>query len=375
MIKKIKRVKERKKRRAVPIGAMPGTIGIPDDALVPKLYFYSYHQTDLLKCQGSTVEDMVVWIDKYPQYTHWIQVKGQGSVSFFEGLETSFQINRLVLEDILSNHQRAKFEDYGGYAFTVSRLLMLDKEGQLENYQISMIIKDNLIISFQETYDEYFEAIISRVKSGNGFIRTAGPGYIAYALTDTLLDRYFALLMKVGDELDLLEDALYENPNKSVMYNTQQYKRTLISLRRAVWPERDKINDILRTDNKYFPEEVKVYLKDAYDHCVQLMDLIESYREITSSIMDMYLSMISNRMNEIMKVLTIISSIFIPLTFIAGIYGMNFSREDPVTGKTMSDNMPELYMQHGYIYTLILMLLIGLVQVIIFWRKGWFSKL
>ncbi|MGV8879989.1 MAG: magnesium/cobalt transporter CorA [Sphingobacteriaceae bacterium] len=374
MIKKAKRIKEKKKRRYGPIGAMPGTIGSPDNALKPVLYFLSYHGNDLLKCQGSSVDDILSWVKRYPEYTHWIQVKGQGNTQFFEALETKLQINRLVIEDILSNHQRPKFEDYGEYNFSVSRLLLLAKEEVLENYQISMILKDKLLISFQETYDEYFEAVIDRIKGGKGIIRTAGPGYLAYALTDTALDRYFALLMRVGDELDLLEDALYENPDKRIMYNTQQYKRTLISLRRAVWPERDKINEILRTENAYFTSEVKVYLKDAYDHCVQLMDLIESYREITSSIIDMYLSMISNRMNEIMKVLTIISSIFIPLTFIAGVYGMNFSREDP-SGRILPDNMPELYMRHGYLYTLIVMLIIGLVQVVIFWRKGWFSKL
>ncbi len=170
-----------------------------------------------------------------------------------------------------------------------------------------------------------------------GSIRTAGAGYMCYALTDTILDCYFVLLAKLGDQLDGVEDRLYNNADKSIMYEIQQLKRTLIVLRRSCWPERDKINDMLRTESPLISPEIKLlFLKDAYDHCIQIMDLIESYKEITSSIMDIYLSMVSNRMNEVMKVLTIISAIFIPLTFIAGVYGMNFAKVDPVTNKVMS---------------------------------------
>lgn len=210
---------------------------------------------------------------------------------------------------------------------------------------------------------------------GKGIIRTAGSGYLAYALTDTVIERYFDLLNKVGDSLDLLEDRLYESPDKSIMFEAQQTKRGMILLRRAAWPERDKINDMIRTESPLITKTDKLYLRDAYDHCIQVMDLIESYKEITSSIVDVYLSLISNRMNEIMKVLTIISSIFIPLTFIAGIYGINFARQDPVTNKILPYNLPELYEPHGYIYTLLVMLLIALVQFIFFWRKGWFNRM
>ena len=175
--------------------------------------------------------------------------------------------------------------------------------------------------------------------------------------------------------LDEIEDRLYRAADKTIMYDTQQIKRTLIVLRRAIWPERDKINEMLRTDNPIISAEVKIYLRDVYDHCVQIMDMVENYKEITSSIMDIYLSMVSNRMNEIMKVLTIISVIFIPLTFVAGIYGMNFARVDPASNKVIPDNMPELYSPHGYIYCLIAMFIVAAIQIVIFWRKGWFSKL
>jgi len=157
------------------------------------------------------------------------------------------------------------------------------------------------------------------------------------------------------------------------MYDTQMIKRNLISIRRVIWPERDKLNDILRSDSPLITDQTKMYFKDAYDHSIQIIEIVESLKEISISNIDMYLSVISNRMNEIMKVLTIISSIFIPLTFIAGIYGMNFAREDPITGKLLPQNMPELYQAHGYLYTMIVMGLIAIAQIIYFWKKGWFK--
>jgi magnesium transporter len=237
------------------------------------------------------------------------------------------------------------------------------------------LIKENILISFEETHEEYFEAVKTRLKADKGTIRTAGPGYMCYALTDTILDNYFVLMAKVGDMLDDIEDTLYNSADKSVMYNAQALKRILIIIRRAIWPERDKVNEMIRTENPLILPEVKVFLRDAYDHCIQIMDLVENYKEITSSIIDLYLSMVSNRMNEIMKVLTIISVIFIPLTFIAGVYGMNFARVDPVTNKVMPANLPELYSPHGYIYALTGMFVIAVIQILFFWKKGWFNKL
>ena len=158
------------------------------------------------------------------------------------------------------------------------------------------------------------------------------------------------------------------------MFQTQNIKREMIMIRRAAWPERDKINDMIRSDSGLINKTTKTYLKDTYDHCMQIIDLVENYKDLTTSLVDMNLSLISHRMNEIMKVLTIISSIYIPLTFIAGIYGMNFAKQDPLTGKMLNNNMPELYMEHGYVYTMIGMLLIAILQMIYFWRKGWLNK-
>ncbi|RYE56146.1 MAG: magnesium/cobalt transporter CorA [Sphingobacteriales bacterium] len=305
--------------------------------------------------------------------TYWVEIKGFKSVRLFETLNTDYGINKLILEDITTTHQRPKFEEYENYDFAISRMLFLDAENNLENEQLSFILTKNVLFTFQDKYEDCLQPIRTRLEIGKGNIRVGGPSYLMYALMDMIIDQYFAVLGAWSDQFDTIEDRLYEKPDKSIMYDTQVIKRNLITLRRIAWPERDKINDISRTDSRLIDEKTKPYIRDAYDHCIQIIDMIESLKEISANNIDMYLSIISNRMNEIMKVLTIISSIFIPLTFIAGIYGMNFSREDPVTGKILPQNMPELYQEHGYLYTMIVMGIIAVLQVIYFWRKGWFK--
>jgi len=375
MDKHIKRVRYRPRRHIGNVGDRPGSIIIPEDAVKPLITIYSYNEEELVTDKGKEIKVILYQFKKCRNHTHWIQIKGLADVQLIEDIGTHLKINSLVLEDISNTHQRPKFDEYDDYLFAVSRVIHFTEENELINNQFSALIKENIIITFEETHDEYFEAVKNRLTAGKGAIRTAGPGYMCYALTDTILDRYFVLLAQIGDSLDNVEDRLYLSADKSIMYDTQQLKRTLIILRRASWPERDKINEMIRTDNPLIKPEVKIFLRDAYDHCIQIMDLIENYKEITSSILDLYLSMVSNRMNEIMKVLTIISVIFIPLTFIAGIYGMNFARVDPVTNKVMAGNMPELYSAHGYFYALMGMLIIAVIQVIAFWKKGWFTKL
>ncbi|QKJ29809.1 magnesium/cobalt transporter CorA [Mucilaginibacter mali] len=356
------------------VGDSPGMIRISENAMKPIINVYSYNEQELVCSEGNDLGVILDQFKKCDNHTHWIQINGLGDIKLIESIGDHLKINPLVLEDITSCHQRPKFEEYEHYVFAVSRILHLNDDKELVNAQFSAIVKKNLIISFEEDHEERFEAVKSRLKGGKGAIRTAGPGYMCYALTDTIIDKYFVILAEMGDYLDATEDRLYDKADKSIMYDAQHLKRKLIGLRRASWPERDKVNDMIRTDSPLITPEVKTYLRDAYDHCIQIMDLIESYKEITSSIIDLYLSMVSNRMNEIMKVLTIISVIFIPLTFIAGIYGMNFSRQG-ADGKVIPDNMPELYWNHGYIYALVLMGVIAVVQLYVFWKKGWFNRL
>ena len=371
----IKRIRYKVKRQPIDVGAKPGSIVIPEGALKPVIMVYSYNEKELVTSEGKSMQVILSQFKKCDAHSHWIQIKGLGDLKLMEDIGEYLGINPLVLEDIVNTHQRPKFDEYDDYVFSTSRIINFNKDHELVNCQFSALIKENILVSFEETHDEYFEAVKARLKAGKGAIRTAGPGYMCYALIDTILDNYFVLLGKAGDMLDEIEDHLYSSPDKSVMYNSQAMKRILIIMRRATWPERDKINDMIRTESPLISPEVKMYLRDAYDHCIQIMDLVESYKEITSSIIDLYLSMVSNRMNEIMKVLTIISVIFIPLTFVAGIYGMNFARVDPANNKVIPGNMPELYSPHGYEYALLGMFIIAIIQVVVFWKKGWFSKL
>ena len=252
--------------------------------------------------------------------------------------------------------------------------MYVNKGLEIENEQVSFILLPHLLISFQESYTSTFEPVIRRLEGGKGNIRVAGTSYLLYTLLDVIVDNYFTLIYKLGDELETIEQLLYRKADKSLMFQTQNIKREMIIIRRAAWPERDKINDMIRSESGLITKTTKTFLKDTYDHCMQIIDLVESYKDLTTSLVDMNLSLISHRMNEIMKVLTIISSIFIPLTFIAGIYGMNFAYQDPETGKILSGNMPELYSEHGYLYTMLGMLLIAVIQMIYFWRKGWLNK-
>jgi len=370
----LKRLRLKKHKHAGNVGDRPGTINIPDDALKPIISVYSYNKDELVTCEGKDIKTALKQLNKCDNHTHWIKINGLGDADLIEQIGAHCNINSLVLEDIANTHQRPKFDEYEDYAFCTSRIVQFNKDNEIINCQFSAIIKDNIIVSFEEDHTERFDAVKARLKAGKGAIRTAGPGYMCYALTDTIIDTYFVLLAEIGDHLDALEDKLYLSADKTIMFDAQQLKRTLIVVRRASWPERDKINDMIRSDSPLITPEVKLFLRDAYDHCIQAMDLIENYKEVTSSIIDLYLSMVSNRMNEIMKVLTIISVIFIPLTFIAGIYGMNFSRQDD-KGHILPDNMPELYWHHGYIYAIVFMLLIAVVQVFVFWKKGWFNRL
>lgn len=352
-------------------GSSPGQIYIDEQAVKPII---TLHSLNAVKYEVEKLDNLnnikTIIADK--NTTFWIDIKGFGAVEMFETLGLDLNINKLVLEDITRTYQRPKIEEYEDYVFAVSRMLLLDEDKSLDNDQLSFILTDNALFTLKDKYSDCLDPVRQRLKAGKGNIRIAGSSYIMYAIMDIIVDNYFEILGIWSEDLDLIEDRLLDKPDKSIMFDTQLIKRNLINIRRVAWPERDKLNDMLRSDSPLITDQTKVYIRDAYDHCIQIIDIVESLKEISASNIDMYLSLISNRMNEIMKVLTIISSIFIPLTFIAGIYGMNFADKDPVTGKLMPWNMPELYQAHGYLYTWAVMIVIAILQVIYFWRKGWF---
>lgn len=372
MAKPAKQKRKRKRYSLPEAGSSPGVVYIDKNALEPVIMFHSYNDHHYAVKQLDNIENLSRILSNH-EFNYWIEIKGFGSLAMFETLSNDFGISKLVLEDITRTYQRPKLEEYGKYDFAVSRMLHFDEQKNLENEQVSFILMENALFTLQEGYDDCLQPVRNRLKVGKGNIRIAGSSYLMYALMDIIIDTYFQILGSWGDELDLIEDRLFDKPDKSVMFDTQLVKRNLINVRRVVWPERDKLNDMLRSDSLLIPDQTKMYIRDAYDHCIQIIVIVESLKEISASNIDMYLSIISNRMNEIMKVLTIISSIFIPLTFIAGIYGMNFAFTDPVTGKVLPQNMPELYNEHGYLYTMIVMGGIAIAQIIYFWRKGWFK--
>jgi magnesium transporter len=362
-------------RRTGNVGDRPGIIRVPEGALKPHIRIYSYNSHELVKSDGESIQVVLDQLAKCKDHTHWIKINGLGDAKLIEEIGKRLVISDLVLEDIMNTHQRPKFDEYDEYVFATGRLITCNDKCVLMNSQFSTLVKDNMIISFEETYEENFEGLEKRLNAVKSPIRGFGPGFICYAMFDTILDWYFVVLNQIGEELETIEDRIYVSADKSIMYDTQHLKRTLIVLRRASWPKRDMINDMIRTESPLITKETKTYLRDAYDHCIQIIDLIESYKEISASNIDLYLSMVSNRMNEIMKVLTIISVIFIPLTFVAGVYGMNFSPNNPDTNQRLPLNMPELYEPHGYLYCVGIMIIIGLVQLWFFWRKGWFNRL
>jgi magnesium transporter len=277
------------------------------------------------------------------------------------------------MEDVFNVYQRAKAEDYQGHLFLISRCLK-EENGSITNDQLSLFLGKNFVITIQDKYEDVLEPIRERIRQGKGYVRKFGPDYLLYALMDVVLDNFFPVIESISDRLDALQDALIDNPTRDKLNKVLITKRDLIMLRRAIWSERDKVNDILRSNFPLISDSTKIFFRDSYDHCVHAIDLIESYKEVTASLMDVYMSSVSNKMNQVMKVLTIISTIFIPLTFIVGLYGMNFSYTDPVTGKILPLNMPELYSPYGYVTVVAIMVVIVIGLLYFFVKKGWLTK-
>ncbi len=289
---------------------------------------------------------------------------------FFEKITSVFHFHRLEMEDVFNVYQRPKLDEYEGHLFFTSRMLSMNN-GELSNDQLSLMLGSNFVITIQEKRQDFFEPVRLRLRNSKGTIRSLKSDYIAYALMDAIVDFYYPALEEIGIKLDDLEEELLSKPTSESLNKILQIKRELIVFKRAIWPERDKINDVIRSSFDEIHEDTKVYFRDSYDHCIQILDIVESYKEVTSSLMDVYLSSVSNKLNQVMKVLTIISTIFIPLTFIVGLYGMNFQGTNPTTGDKLPLNMPELYSPYGYVGVIVVMILIVAIQLYIFHRKGW----
>lgn len=351
-------------------GSSPATLvpRVSGAGIPPELRITEYGPGFLEERAVTTVADLPEALDdgKF----RWIEMNGLGDIEALRALGQKYGLHPLALEDVLDTGQRAKVEPYEDHLFIVAHMVYRDEEGYMAGEQVSMFLRPNLLITIQEEPKiDVFTPVRERLKGGRGFIRKLGSDYLAYALLDSIIDHVFPLLEVIGDTIEDLEDDILEAPTRECAQKLHQYKRMLMQLRRLVWPERDVISSLLHDDSGIITKETKVYLRDCYDHTVQIMDLIESYRDIVAGLMDTYLSVVGMRTNDIMRVLTVISAIFIPLTFIAGVYGMNFAHE--VDGKELPMNMPELYSPHGYAGCLLLMATVAIGQLIFFKRKGW----
>ncbi len=300
----------------------------------------------------------------------WINIDGLGDIDVLRFLGERFNLHPLALEDVLDTGQRPKVEHYDDYLFIVAEMLYLEEGEQMCGEQVSMFLGKSFLVTLQEEPEsDVFEPVRARIRSASGQIRKLGPDYLAYALLDSIIDHYYPVLESVGTAIDKIEDEQVENPMKHSVRDLHEHKRRLAHIRRYVWPLRDVINALLHEETVLVKKGTKVFLRDCYDHTVQLMDLVESYRDVLSGLMDIYLSSVSIRTNEIMRVLTVISSVFIPLTFIAGVYGMNFAAE--YQGRRLPFNMPELHQPLGYIGCLLFMLGVALFQIFYFKRRRW----
>ena len=341
-------------------GEAPGLLKLSQDSPKepPVITLIEYGPDCLEERKDVECDELLVHLNN--ELVTWINIDGLGDLSVLRILGERFNLHPLALEDVLDTSQRPKVEQYDDYLFIVAKMIYFDKNKEIGAEQVSMFLGNTFLITLQEEADfDVFEPVRARIRSGKGRIRKAGSDYLAYALLDSIIDHYFPVLESIGTEIDAIEDELVENPLIRPVGSLHEHKRTLTQIRRMVWPLRDVTNLLLHEDPGLIHPDTKVYLRDCYDHSVQLMDVVESYRDVLSGLTEIHISSIGLRTNEIMRVLTVISAIFIPLTFMAGVYGMNFA------------HMPELAKPYGYFIVLGAMLIIAVGQLIYFKMRRW----
>lgn len=340
----------------MPIGASPGTLLPGPDALPLTIDLIGYGSSGVIEKKQAKLEDIAAL--RRSTGVVWVDVTGFNDVSVLRALGEEFGLHRLALEDVVNVHQRAKVEDYGDHAFVVMR--MIDATQHAETEQFALFIGENFVLTFQERPGDCFQMVRSRLRDAAGQMQKRGSDYLAYALLDSVVDAYFPVLEGHDQKLEVIEMAILDGKQSaSVVQQLHAVRRCLLELRRAVWPMREATSTLVRGEPKHFSANVQPYLRDVHDHVVQLLDLLENYREMTSSLLDLHLSMVNHRLNEVMKLLTVISTIFIPMTFLVGVYGMNF------------DWMPELHVWWGYPACMAIMVVVALWMLRQFRRRGW----
>ncbi|MBP1722430.1 MAG: corA [Deltaproteobacteria bacterium] len=348
------------KKSSKKAGLPPGTLVHIGEKMTEKtrVAVVEYDGQDFQEKELKNFETCYIF-PKEPAVT-WVNVVGIQQVEVLEKLGNCFTVHPLALEDILNTEQRPKVEDYGEDLFIVVKLITYnEKKDEVDAEQISLILRPNALISFQEKEGDDFAAVKERLRAGKGRLRKMGADYLAYTLLDVVVDQYFVVLEKLGERIEVLEGKLLADPGTATLQKIQNLKREMLLLRKWIWPLREIISSLERGEYSVIQESTRIYLRDVYDHAIQVMDAVEIYRDMLSGMLDIYLSSLNNRMNAVMKVLTIIATIFMPLTFLAGVYGMNFK------------HMPELDWPWGYPLILVVMAFVAILMLTLFRRKKW----
>jgi len=349
------------KKRETKIGLPPGTpvyVGEKREESV-RITVIDYDEELFLEKEISDFKECCEF--KNSATVSWINIDGVHDVKLIEQLGKEFDLHPLVVEDIVHPGQRPKMEEFEESLFIVFNMLTYDDGAtEVKSEQVSLVLTDHVVLSFQERPGDIFDLIRDRLRNGKGRIRKMGADYLAYSLLDAVVDHYFIILEKVGGRIEELEETLINNPKPETMQEIHRLKREMLFLRKSVWPLRELIAGIEKSESQRVKTSTQKYFRDVYDHTIQIIDTVETFRDMLSGLHDTYLTVISNRMNEIMKVLTIIATLFIPLTFIAGIYGMNF------------EFMPELKWRYGYLFVWIIIIIIAFFMIMYFKRKKWF---
>ena len=352
---------EKIKKRSLKSGLPPGTlmhIGTKK-AMESRIRILDYDESALREKKQAALDECLSFRDS--DSVTWIDIEGLQDVSLLERLGNGYGLHPLILEDILNTDQRPKFDDMDGYMYVVLKMLDYNPgSSDIISEQVSIVFGRNFVISIQEGREgDPFDPLRERIRSGKGRIRKSGPDYLAYSLLDAIIDHYFLILEKFAESIETLEENLIGDPGPETLRQIHHLKREMIFLRKSAWPLREVIYGLEKSDSDLIRPGTKIFLRDIYDHAVHIIDSIETYREMLSSMLDIYLSSVSNRMNQVMKVLTVIATIFMPLTFLAGIYGMNFRY------------MPELGWRWGYPLLLLIMLGVGGLMLYFFKKKKW----
>lgn len=355
-------------RRIPAAGSTPGTIAPAPEALPPRISVIRYDTHTLDERRSPDAADALALLRDPAWPVAWVDVQGVGDRHLLEQFGRELGLHRLLVADIGNVGQRAKVEDYDDVLFVVVRMTTIEESGRVRSEQVSVVVGDRWVVSFQETYGDCLDPLRDRIRSGRQMLRAGGSGYLAVMMIDAIVDGYFPVLERVGDELEEIEaEVISQSGSRTALGRVYRIKRELMMLRRSTWPLRDALSHLLRDGHPLLSPEVRPYLRDAADHAMQVVDVLETYRELASSFVDVHLSMAANRTNEIMRVLTIIATIFIPLTFLAGVYGMNFDTRHAA-------NMPELGWRYGYVAFWLVSLAVGAGLLFIFRQLGWLTR-